>query len=133
MVHYYLHTLTLKFSISGWKYWHVYSSVVRVIKSNYAVGTVMSNVSIVIYGDQTSTSATISEVEGRAIAGGHLDVGNQIGMIITWWAGSRDQFGVHKVVHVLAVLAVMSRDSFLDGPCCGKVWEAAISANKNGK
>lgn len=52
-------------------------------------------------------SATVSKMEGRSKARGHRVVANWIRVNLTRWGRARDQFGIHEVVHVFTVLAVL--------------------------
>lgn len=47
-------------------------------------------------------------------------------MNLAGWVGARDEFGIHEVVHVLTVLAVLPGQALLDGPCGREVGDAAI-------
>lgn len=69
-------------------------------------------------------SGTVSKMEGRPKARGHSVVGNWIR--VTLAGRARDQFGIHEVVHILTVLAVLPGDALLDGPCGREVRDAAI-------
>ena len=65
-------------------------------------------------------------MEGRSIAGGHSAAGNWDGVTLAGRGGARDQLGIHEVVHILAVLAVLPREALLDGPCGREVGDTAI-------
>ena len=71
-------------------------------------------------------SATVSKMEGRSKARGHSVVGNCIRVNLAGRGGARDQLGIHEVVHVLTVLAVLPGEALLDGPCGGEVRDAAV-------
>lgn len=49
-------------------------------------------------------------------ARGHSAVGSWITVDLVSKVGARDQFGVHEVVHIFTVLAVLSGEALLDGP-----------------
>lgn len=70
--------------------------------------------------------AAVSKMEGRPKAGGHGAARDWIGVTLARWGRARDQFGVHEVVHILAVLAVLPREALLDGACGREVRDAAI-------
>jgi len=74
-------------------------------------------------------SATVSKLEGRSKAWGHNVVGNWIRLTIAGRGRARDQLGIHEVVHVLTVLAVLPGDALLNGPCRREVRDTAIPKN----
>lgn len=96
-----------------------------------AVGTVMGDAPVAIQRDQTAMSAAVSEMEGRPEARGHDAVCHWIGVAIAGWGGARDQFGIHEVVHILTVLAVLPGEAFLNGPCGREVRDTAFPRNRN--
>lgn len=53
-------------------------------------------------------------------------VGNWIRVNLAGWGGARDQFGIHEVVHILTVLAVLPGEALLDGPCGREIGDTAI-------
>lgn len=86
-------------------------------QSDDAVGTVMCNAPIVIQCDQAPMSATVSKMERRSKARDHGVFGNRDRVNLAGWVGARHQFGIHEVVHILTVLAVLPGQALLDGPC----------------
>lgn len=71
-------------------------------------------------------SATVCKMEGGSIAGGHSVANQWIRVTAARWGRARDQFCIHEVVHILAVLAVLPGEALLDGPCGGEVRDTAI-------
>lgn len=71
-------------------------------------------------------SATVSKMEGRSKDRGHSVVGNWVRVSIAGWGRARHQFGVHKVVHILTVLAVLPGEGLLNGPCGREVRDTAF-------
>lgn len=86
-------------------------------QSDDAVGTVMCNAPIVIQCDQAPMSATVSKMERRSKPRDHGVFGNWDRVNLAGWVGARHQFGIHEVVHILTVLAVLPGQALLDGPC----------------
>lgn len=71
-------------------------------------------------------SATVGKMEGRSKARGYSVVGNWIRMNLAGWGRARYQFGIHEVVHILTVLAVLPGEDLLNGPCGREVRDTAI-------
>lgn len=63
-------------------------------------------------------------MQGRSVGRGRSVVGNWIRVDLAGRA--RDQFSIHEVVHVLAVLAVLPGEGLLDGSCGREVGDTAI-------
>lgn len=91
-----------------------------------AIGTVMCDAPIAIQSNHTPMSAAVGEVESRPKARGHGVVADWIGMTLARWGGARNQLGVHEVVHIFTVLAVLPGEALLDGPRGGEVGNAAV-------
>lgn len=72
-------------------------------------------------------------MEGRSEARGYSVAGNWIRVTLPRWGRARHQFGIHEVVHILAVLAVLPREAFLDGPCGREVRDTAIPRKRKEK
>lgn len=71
-------------------------------------------------------SATVGEMEGRSKARGHGAVGDWIRMYVAGRGGAGHQLGIHEVVHILTVLAVLPGEALLNGPRGGQVRDTAI-------
>ncbi len=71
-------------------------------------------------------SATVSKMQGRSKARGHSVVANWIRVNLTGWGRARDQLGIHEVVHILTVLAVLPGEALLDRPSGREVRDIAI-------
>lgn len=112
---------------------HVHGRVVGVRQPDDAVSAVVRYAPVVVQRDHAAMSAAVGDVEGGA-EGGHTSVvAGWVGVDLAGRRGAGDQFGVHEVVHVLAVLAVLPSQRLLDGPCGGQVGDAAIPGKESGE
>jgi len=68
----------------------------------------------------------VSKMEGRSKARSYSAIGNWIRMTLSRWRRARNQFGVHEVVHILTVLAILPGEVLLDGPRGREVGDTAI-------
>ena len=69
-------------------------------------------------------------MEGGSKAWGRRVVGEGVRVNIAGWGGAGDQFGVHEIVHVLAVLAVLPGEALLNGPRGGEVRDTALPTSE---
>lgn len=53
-------------------------------------------------------------------------VADEVRVAITRGGRARDQLGIHEVVHILAVLAVLPGQPLLDGSCGREVGDSTI-------
>lgn len=124
---------TLQYGVGGGENGHVHRHVVGVGQPDHAVGAVVRDAAVVVQRDHAAMSAAGGQVEGRAEGRHGRPVAGRIGVELA--AGRRgpgDQLGVHEVVHVLAVLAVLPGHGLLDGPRGGQAGDAAVPVGVGG-
>lgn len=114
----------MQYGIGGRENWHVHGRVVRVGQPDHAVGAVVSDVPVAVQRDQAPVSGAVGEVEGRPEDGA-------VGDRVRGRSGGGHQFGVHEIVHVLAVLAVLPGKNLLDGPRGREVRDTAIPRTRD--
>lgn len=121
----------MKYGIGRWEDRHVHGRVVGVRKPDDAVGPVVRYAPVIVQRDHAAVSAAVGDVEGGA-EGRHAGVvAGWVGVDLAGRCGAGDQLGVHEVVHVLAVLAVLPGQRLLDGPCGGQVGDAAVPGKES--